>query len=232
MALKVTIFRVEKPLFRKNGCFPNSLFPGDEIIPDGPEAIHTGLFKHHNGSREKSGFCRANFIELIKKCRKELIQEKDSNTHIYYEGDKSMKKIDIALLVAILFTSIILTGCGQKKEDPNKRTVKIEVNVKEGQTPVNPTVNGGLNANDSKSAGFVSQIIKITPPGFQEIKCGPSEYELKLLDFNSRHHELKMYMDGKEMKRGQDMVVIDNPERGFSVTFKIDEKGAGENKGE
>ncbi len=171
------------------------------------------------------------FIEFIKKGRKELVKEKISN-YIYNRfGDRTMRKIFQFAMLAILFTSIFLTGC-TKKEDPNKRTIKIEVNVKEGQTPVNPTVNGGLNANDSKGAGFVSQIIKITPPGFQEIKCGPSEYVLKLLDFNSRHHEFKMYMDDKEMKRGEDMVVSDDPERGFLVTFKVEKKGAEEKKGE
>lgn len=142
-----------------------------------------------------------------------------------------MKKFFNAMLLVILFSSLALTGCA-KKENPNKSTIKIEINIKEGEKPVNPTVNGSLHANDSKGAGFISQIIKITPSGSQEIKAGPSEYELKLLDFNKRHHEFKMYIDGKELARGQDMVIMDNPERGFMVTFKVKEKGEAEKQGE
>ena len=135
-----------------------------------------------------------------------------------------MKKIFTATLLVILFATFFFAGC-TRKEDPNKSTIKIEVNIKEGQKPVNPTVNGSLVSRDAKSAGFVSQIIKITPSGSMEVKGGPSEYELKLLDFNNRHHEFKLFIDGRELKRGEDMVVMDNTERGFIVTFKVEEKG-------
>ena len=136
-----------------------------------------------------------------------------------------MKQKIAVIFILVFLVGFLSAGCAPK-ENPNHSTVKLEFGVKEGKKPVNPKVHGVIRANSPKTAGFAQKNLEVELPGSVEFKAGPSQYEIRLYDFSSGLLTFKMTMDGREMKRGSDVIIIDDPSKGYFASFEIKEKEA------
>ncbi|MFA7481726.1 MAG: hypothetical protein WC314_14555 [Vulcanimicrobiota bacterium] len=110
-----------------------------------------------------------------------------------------------------------MAGCSTKMESEHAQTIKIIFPEGEGQ------VGGTIKTNNPASSGVGQQNFDITLPGEFEIRGGPSAYEIV---FNALPKDLKrswkITVDGRELKRGPDMIVEED--RGPRVSFTVGAK--------
>lgn len=124
-----------------------------------------------------------------------------------------MRLIRLLPILALTF----LLGCNTSMEAENAQKIKLEFT--QGSGPVS----GIIKASTPGMAGISSKNFDITAPGSFELMGGPSEYEIV---FNSLTPEMKkgwtLSIDGRELKRGKDMVVEDD--KGPRVSFSVGSK--------
>jgi hypothetical protein len=119
------------------------------------------------------------------------------------------------LLGMILVVAGMGMGCSQPAPPANAKTIKIVV-----QGPKGNKFQGNLQAASPGTAGMGNRAIEITAPGELEFKAGPSEYTLTMNGLSGCTYT--MFMDGKQMNRGADMVVEDD--KGPRITFTVPDK--------
>ncbi len=107
----------------------------------------------------------------------------------------------------------LVVGCSSEMESENSQTIKLEVR---GSGPVE----GTLQADTPGMAGLSTNNFKFEAPGNLEVKGGPSGYSVtfhKISDSSVKDWTLTV--DGRELKRGPDIVVEDD--KGPRLTFAV-----------
>ena len=98
----------------------------------------------------------------------------------------------------------------------NAKTIRIEVGKGKGKA------SGMLKASSPQTAGLGTNRFDFEIPGSFEVKGGPSEY---MVVFNSASKEMKqsikLFVDGRELKRGADYVF--EADRGPRLTFTVND---------
>lgn len=118
----------------------------------------------------------------------------------------------------ILAVAAITLGC-QAGPPPGARALKIEIVGKGGNT-----VEGNLAASSPPTAGLSNKAFAIKVPGSIELQAGPSEYTLVVSGGMPDEDLIKVFVDGRELKRGNEVVYEAN--NGPRLTFTIDSKTA------
>jgi len=119
-----------------------------------------------------------------------------------------MKRRKFASLIAAL----CLAGCAAGPP-PNAKKVRF---VAEGQP--GPKISGLLRAASPGTAGMATKSVEFDVPGSIEFMGGPSEYSLTLSGPSDKV-KFQIFVDGKELKRGPDIVWEDD--KGPRLTFEV-----------
>ena len=122
-----------------------------------------------------------------------------------------------------LFTLLLLASlnlaCATKMESENAQDIVISVDGGNGK------LSGSISTDNPASSGVAQQNFDIESPGKFELRGGPSAYSVT---FNPIPKELdkkwKISVDGRELKRGSDMIVEDD--KGPRATFTVGMKKA------
>ena len=115
-----------------------------------------------------------------------------------------MKSTRWYMAVLVMGFAVLLQGCGNSTDVANKKTVKVEISGPSGSV-----VHGTIRAEVPAQAGLSNANLTINVPGSQEFQMGPSGYEMKLLDWKKSEQTVKVYLDGKELPRGNGLLVDD-----------------------
>ncbi len=129
-----------------------------------------------------------------------------------------MKKTLIFCLAMVMVLGFLAVGC-EKKPDPNKYMVKVEV---VGDDEQGTKVFGQIRADNPSSAGFATKPIEIVIPESVEAECGPANYEVSFMAWSPRKMKCRIYVDGKELKPPD--VLYNIGEGSFSAMFELKEK--------
>jgi hypothetical protein len=128
---------------------------------------------------------------------------------------KRLQALILPLLLTIVMSVIIsFYGCArQNKEGVALKAIKIEATGPSGSG-----LSGTIRASNASTAGMTSKDFEIKIPGFMEVKGGPSEYEIIFRGLPS-NVLYKITVDGRELKRGSDMIVDDD--KGPRAVFTV-----------
>ena len=132
-----------------------------------------------------------------------------------------MKKFLIVCLVALMVLSLTMVGC-EKKPDPNKYIVKIEVT---GDKEQGTKIYGKIKPDVPSTAGFSSKPIELVIPGSVEVECGPANYEVSFMAWSKKKMNCKVYVDGVEWTPPK--VLVAASEGSYSAMFELPEKNKG-----
>ena len=111
-----------------------------------------------------------------------------------------------------LTLTLLLVGCSSSGPGPNQVPIKLETTGPAGK------LEGTLKPDDPGAAGMAGKNIDMPIPGVLEFPGGPAEYSLVLNGLPSTA-KLTISVDGKELKRGQDMIWEDD--KGPRISFSV-----------
>ena len=111
----------------------------------------------------------------------------------------------------LIIVALLLAGCSSPPP-PKQVPLKLEVTGTGGK------LEGTIKPDNAMSAGMAQRNIDIAIPGSLELKAGTAEYTILLNGIPSTA-QLKISVNGKELKRGQDMVWEDD--KGPRITFTV-----------
>ena len=130
------------------------------------------------------------------------------------KGSKTESEITMKRKLCLLLTlAFLVVGCASEMESENAQTIKLEVR---GSGPVE----GTLQADTPGMAGLSTNNFKFDAPGNFEVKGGPSGYSITFHKIPSASvKDWTLTVDGRELKRGPDIIVEDD--KGPRLTFTV-----------
>ena len=111
----------------------------------------------------------------------------------------------------LLLLCLLLAGCASGPR-PNQVPIKLEASGGSGK------LEGTLKPDNPGQAGMAGKNIDLGVPGVLEFAGGTAEYTL-VLNGIPAGTTLKISVNGKELKRGQDMIWEDD--KGPRITFQV-----------
>ncbi|HEY3997491.1 MAG TPA: hypothetical protein VGO93_01405 [Candidatus Xenobia bacterium] len=113
--------------------------------------------------------------------------------------------------VAVVVGSLLLMGCDKFKQTapgPGQKRVHIEIRNTD-DAHKGGKVSCMLKVGDPQHAGMATGSFDVTMPGTKDLFCGPSEYDLIMMPWNTHFMALTITVDGHPLTRGAELVMDD-----------------------